>query len=212
MLKKVLKKGSTYTSERFDGVKQKIKVIDMEYRDASEDYDDFISAIQDDKFLGLFGFHNVPDYQMFEEKGYDKKGTLLGKIIKPKQYAKCVSNEIMNVSITPFRDGVEIFRLEVKPEYQGNGIGTAILQRLNRISAKLDIPIYLKPGDLITGNNISQEKRIRFYANEGFIKPKGDKYFNNNDWLDEYYNMTISDRKQLDDIFAERDKLWEKHH
>ena len=203
-----LRKGQVITSTLANGEKYRVKIKSITYRNALDEFDEFFDAVNKDKFLSQFEWLMVDDYNMFNIDSKHPSGVDWGDVIVPKQYAKCVSNELWNLSITPFRDGIEIYRLEVKGEHKGHHIGVALLNRFHYISAKLDIPLYVKPGGLINGNNISKEKRDSFYAKNGFEKPKGDQYWNNKSEVDLYWESDQSYRDEMDAYFAELDAKW----
>ena len=93
-----------------------------------------------------------------------------GSTIKICKAIKMFDRDLYNISILPCGKGVEIYRFETFQT--GKGIGSYLLNILNEISLRLEMPLYLIPGTPGSGETFradSDEKRRRtFYHKHGF--------------------------------------------
>ena len=94
-----------------------------------------------------------------------------------------LETELFNITILPYRQGVEISRLEVREEYQGQGYASLFMDNLLRFLIKNGVrDIYLLPGQAGTGKTLdslvyNQYALQQFYQRRGFIKNDGELYW-----------------------------------
>ncbi len=106
--------------------------------------------------------NTIPKYFTFQ--------TEIAKTAKRCDYIKMFNEDFYNISILPCGNGVEIYRFET---YQtGKGIGSYLMKIFNEISTRLEMPVYLVPGEVGTGETYRHDgdakRRRDFYHRHGF--------------------------------------------
>ncbi len=81
---------------------------------------------------------------------------------KPAGFAKIKKHSLNELIESPVQ--MELQKIYVLPEYQGSGVGDALMQKIKSIAAGIN------PDHIWLDTYISNEKAIRFYENNGFRK------------------------------------------
>ena len=104
------------------------------------------------------------------------------KIVIEQTPALRLVNKIYNMTLKPHLNGIEISRLEVYPDYQGNGYASRFLDNLILFLTRMGVEkIYVMPfpSGFKTKNGISGDLKLleSFFFKRGFRPNKGEPYW-----------------------------------
>ena len=102
----------------------------------------------------------------------------------------CYESELFGLVFTPFKQGVQLFKISINPLFHGKGIGKEIMRKILQICEKLNIEISLIP--IPYQYNIPIEKLKKFYKNLGFEKELFSPY-----WINTSNNIKQFERENL---------------
>lgn len=192
MKKITYKVGANLNLPDNDGNPTKAKVIGV-YRTVPIDgLDEFVSMTANSPVFTEWSKRavNQGDKHTLLNYEYSVTQKLRVRITTGAHIYRIFDENLGNITFFPKPNGtIELYRVEIYQ--QGRGLGSKVLQELNRISCETDISLSLELGNVgmlgKSQGDSNDNNRISFYEKNGFDKIKGTTKLTNKKLVDTYY-------------------------